>query len=179
MSQMAFENHKVWRVGANVDTDALVPGAYMKHGIEVIAAHCLEVHRADFANEVKPGDVLVAAANFGIGSSREQAAGALKHLGVAAVIAPSYSGLFFRNAFNLGLLLLTCPEADCLQENEHVQLRYEGTTPQVLTASGRLLACAPVPAFLMDMVKAGGLVNVLKQRMAMKSQPSLRANLAS
>ena len=179
MSQMAFENHKVWRVGANVDTDALAPGAYMKHGIEVIAAHCLEVHRADFANEVKPGDVLVAAANFGIGSSREQAAGALKHLGVAAVIAPSYSGLFFRNAFNLGLLLLTCPEADCLQENEHVQLRYEGTTPQVLTASGRLLACAPVPAFLMDMVKAGGLVNVLKQRMAMKSQPFLRANLAS
>ena len=179
MSQMAFENHKVWRVGANVDTDALAPGAYMKYGIEVIAAHCLEVHRADFASEVKPGDVLVAAANFGIGSSREQAAGALKHLGVAAVIAPSYSGLFFRNAFNLGLLLLTCPEADCLQENEHVQLRYEGTTPQVLTASGRLLACAPVPAFLMDMVKAGGLVNVLKQRMAMKSQPSLRANLAS
>ena len=127
MSQMAFENHKVWRVGANVDTDALAPGAYMKHGIEVIAAHCLEVHRADFASEVKPGDVLVAAANFGIGSSREQAAGALKHLGVAAVIAPSYSGLFFRNAFNLGLLLLTCPEADCLQENDHVQLRYEGT----------------------------------------------------
>ncbi|MFM7003732.1 MAG: 3-isopropylmalate dehydratase, partial [Limnohabitans sp.] len=158
MSQMAFENHKVWRVGANVDTDALAPGAYMKHGIEVIAAHCLEVHRADFANEVKPGDVLVAGPNFGIGSSREQAAGALKHLGVAAVIAPSYSGLFFRNAFNLGLLLLTCPEADCLQENEYVQLRYEGTTPQVLTASGRLLACAPVPAFLMDMVKAGGLV---------------------
>ena len=179
MSQMAFEYHKVWRVGANVDTDALAPGAYMKHGIKVIAAHCLEVHRADFANEVKPGDVLVAGPNFGIGSSREQAAGALKHLGVAAVIAPSYSGLFFRNAFNLGLLLLTCPEADCLQENEHVQLRYEGTTPQVLTASGRLLACAPVPAFLMDMVKAGGLVNVLKQRMAMKSQPSLRANLAS
>ncbi|MFM8822387.1 MAG: 3-isopropylmalate dehydratase [Limnohabitans sp.] len=179
MSQMAFENHKVWRVGANVDTDTLAPGAYMKHGIEVIAAHCLEVHRADFANEVKPGDVLVAGPNFGIGSSREQAAGALKHLGVAAVIAPSYSGLFFRNAFNLGLLLLTCPEADCLQENEYVQLRYEGTTPQVLTASGRLLACAPVPAFLMDMVKAGGLVNVLKQRMAMKSQPSLRANLAS
>lgn len=179
MSQMAFEYHKVWRVGANVDTDALAPGAYMKHGIEVIAAHCLEVHRADFANEVKPGDVLVAGPNFGIGSSREQAAGALKHLGVAAVIAPSYSGLFFRNAFNLGLLLLTCPEADCLQENEHVQLRYEGTTPQVLTASGRLLACAPVPAFLMDMVKDGGLVNVLKQRMAMKSQSSLRANLAS
>jgi 3-isopropylmalate/(R)-2-methylmalate dehydratase small subunit len=107
---------KVWRVGANIDTDALAPGAYMKHDIEVIAAHCLEIHRADFASGVKPGDVLVAGPNFGIGSSREQAAGALKHLGIAAVIAPSYSGLFFRNAFNLGLLLLTCPDAENLQD---------------------------------------------------------------
>lgn len=95
MSRAALKTHKVWRVGANVDTDALAPGAYMKHGIEVIAAHCLEVHRADFAGAVKPGDVLVAGPNFGIGSSREQAAGALKQLGMAAVIAPSYSGLFF------------------------------------------------------------------------------------
>ena len=173
MSQTAHTHHKVWRVGANVDTDALAPGAYMKHGIEVIAAHCLEVHRTDFAHEVQAGDVLVAGPNFGIGSSREQAAGALKHLGLAAVIAPSYSGLFFRNAFNLGLLLLTCPEADSLQENEQVQLTYEGARPQVVTSTGRVLACAPVPSFLMDMVNAGGLVNVLKQRMATKSsQPS-------
>ena len=179
MSRAALKTHKVWRVGANVDTDALAPGAYMKHGIEVIAAHCLEVHRADFAGAVKPGDVLVAGPNFGIGSSREQAAGALKQLGMAAVIAPSYSGLFFRNAFNLGLLLLTCPEAESLQENERVQLTYEGTTPQVLTASGRLLACAPVPSFLMDMVNAGGLVNVLKQRMAAKSSAASDASLSA
>lgn len=179
MSQNAITSHKVWRVGANIDTDALAPGAYMKHGIEVIAAHCLEVHRTDFANEVKPGDVLVAGSNFGIGSSREQAAGALKHLGVAAVIAPSYSGLFFRNAFNLGLLLLTCPEADSLQENEHVQLTYEGTTPQVLTTSGRVLTCASVPSFLMDMVNAGGLVNVLKQRMSSKSTRATNDTLSS
>ncbi len=179
MSRAALKTHKVWRVGANVDTDALAPGAYMKHGIEVIAARCLEVHRADFAGAVKPGDVLVAGPNFGIGSSREQAAGALKQLGMAAVIAPSYSGLFFRNAFNLGLLLLTCPEAESLQENEHVQLTYEGTTPQVLTASGRLLACAPVPSFLMDMVNAGGLVNVLKQRMAAKSSAASDASLSA
>jgi 3-isopropylmalate/(R)-2-methylmalate dehydratase small subunit len=179
MSQNASSSHKVWRVGANVDTDALAPGAYMKHGIEVIAAHCLEVHRTDFARDVKAGDVLVAGPNFGIGSSREQAAGALKHLGVAAVIAPSYSGLFFRNAFNLGLLLLTCPEADSLQENEQVQLTYTGTTPQVLTSTGRVLACAPVPSFLMDMVNAGGLVNVLKQRMALQSMQPLNASLSS
>ena len=159
---------KVWRLGANIDTDALAPGAYMKHGIEVIAAHCLEVHRTDFAAGAKPGDVLVAGPNFGIGSSREQAAGALKQLGIAAVIAPSYSGLFFRNAFNLGLLLLTCSEAESLQENETVQIDCEGT-PQVRNAQGQVLTCHAVPSFLMDMVNAGGLVNVLKQRMADKA----------
>lgn len=174
MSLEGTKTHKVWRVGGNVDTDALAPGAYMKHGIEVIAAHCMEVHRKDFANEVKPGDVLVAGPNFGIGSSREQAAGALKHLGVAAVIAPSYSGLFFRNAFNLGLLLLTCPEAESLQENEQVQLNYEGTKPLIVTSSGRTLTCAPVPSFLMDMVNAGGLVNVLKQRMALQQVQAIQ-----
>ena len=176
MSAANVNTHKVWRVGANVDTDALAPGAYMKHGIDVIAAHCLEVHRSDFAKGVKAGDVLVAGPNFGIGSSREQAAGALKHLGLAAVIAPSYSGLFFRNAFNLGLLLLTCPEADTLQENEQVQLQYQGTTPQVVTSTGRVLNCAVVPSFLMDMVNAGGLVNVLKQRMATKTVSSAQAD---
>jgi 3-isopropylmalate/(R)-2-methylmalate dehydratase small subunit len=175
MNQAELKTHKVWRVGANVDTDALAPGAYMKHGIDVIAAHCLEVHRTDFSKQVKPGDVLVAGPNFGIGSSREQAAGALKHLGIAAVIAPSYSGLFFRNAFNLGLLLLTCPEADLLHENEQVQMTYEGTRPQVLTAEGSVLACESVPSFLMDMVNAGGLVNVLKQRMTLKRSEDSQA----
>jgi 3-isopropylmalate/(R)-2-methylmalate dehydratase small subunit len=166
-------SHKVWRVGANVDTDALAPGAYMKHSIEIIAAHCLEVHRADFASSVQAGDVLVSGANFGIGSSREQAAGALKHLGLTAVIAPSYSGLFFRNAFNLGLLLLTCPEAERLQENEKIMLQFDGPTPQVKAANGRVLSCAPVPPFLMDMVQAGGLVNVLKKRMAATTSHSV------
>ena len=165
MNEGAVDFHKVWRVGANIDTDALAPGAYMKHGIEVIASHCLKVQRPDFAQGVKPGDVLVAGPNFGIGSSREQAAGALKQLGIAAVIAPSYSGLFFRNAFNLGLLLLTCPEAETLQENEMVHLDYTGR-PQVTSAQGQVLTCLAVPAFLMDMVNAGGLVNVLKQRIS-------------
>ncbi len=151
---------RVWKLGADVDTDALAPGGYMKHGIDVIAQHCLEALRPDFAAGVRPGDVLVAGPNFGIGSSREQAAGALVHLGVRAVIAPSFSGLFFRNAFNLGLLLLTCPEAQLLQEGDAVTLLPAG----VQRADGTVLACQPIPDFLMDMVHAGGLMNVLKQR---------------
>jgi 3-isopropylmalate/(R)-2-methylmalate dehydratase small subunit len=151
---------RVWKLGADVDTDALAPGAYMKNGIDVIAQHCLEALRPDFAAAVRPGDVLVAGPNFGIGSSREQAAGALVHLGVRAVVAPSFSGLFFRNAFNLGLLLLTCPEAQQLQEGDVVTLVPEG----VQRSDGTVLPCHPIPDFLMDMVHAGGLMNVLKQR---------------
>lgn len=153
-------NARVWKLGADVDTDALAPGAYMKHGIDVIAQHCLEALRPDFAAAVRPGDVLVAGANFGIGSSREQAAGALVHLGVRAVIAPSFSGLFFRNAFNLGLLLLTCQQAELLQEGDAVTL----VTAGVQRADGTVLTCQPIPDFLMNMVQAGGLMNVLKQR---------------
>jgi 3-isopropylmalate/(R)-2-methylmalate dehydratase small subunit len=164
MTQRAFDKARVWRLGADVDTDALAPGAYMKHGLEVIGWHCLEAVRSDFASGVREGDVIVAGANFGIGSSREQAAGVLRHLGLAAVIAPSFSGLYFRNAFNLGLLLLTCPEASQIEEGERVGVSFEGDIPMVIRANGQRLACAPIPEFLMDMVDAGGLLPLLKQR---------------
>ena len=156
--------HRVWRVGADIDTDALAPGAYMKQGIEGIAPHCLESVRPDFAGGVRRGDVLVAGPGFGIGSSREQAAGALVHLGVAAVIAPSYSGLFFRNAFNLGLLLLTCAQAERLGEGDAIHLDVEGGA--VVAPDGTRLPCEPVPAFLLDMVRAGGLLPLLQRRLS-------------
>jgi len=164
MSQGEFQNARVWRLGADVDTDALAPGAYMKHSLAVIGEHCLEAVRSDFAAGVRKGDVVVAGQNFGIGSSREQAAGVLRHLGLSAVIAPSYSGLYFRNAFNLGLLLLTCPEAEKIEEGERIGMQFEGDNPQVLRANGQRLVCAPIPAFLMDMVDAGGLLPLLKKR---------------
>ena len=154
--------HKVWRLGADIDTDVLAPGHTMKYGIEMTAQHCLEAVRPEFARGVRPGDVIVAGDNFGIGSSREQAAAVLVYLGIAAVIAPSYSGLYYRNAFNVGLLLLTCAEAASLQDG--MQVGLDAQVPALHTADGRLLACAPVPAFLMDMVRAGGLMKQLRQR---------------
>ncbi|HEX7892345.1 MAG TPA: 3-isopropylmalate dehydratase [Ramlibacter sp.] len=155
--------HKVWRFGADIDTDQLASGAYMKLGIEGIAPHCLEAVRPEFAGAVRPGDVIAAGPNFGIGSSREQAAAALVHLGVRAVIAPSFSGLFFRNAFNLGLLLLTCRDAGELREGEQVGLDLQRL--EVVTANGRRLACDPIPDFLLDMVQAGGLMNQLRRKL--------------
>jgi len=160
--------HRVWRLGADIDTDALAPGHAMKHGIDRIAQHCLEAIRPEFAREVQAGDVIVAGPNFGIGSSREQAAAVLVQLGVAAVIAPSYSGLFFRNAFNVGLLLLTCAEAESLHDGEQIALDIG--TPALRGADGRTLACEPVPGFLTEMVEAGGLLPLLRRRMAAKKE---------
>jgi len=151
----------VWQLGDEIDTDVLAPGAYMQHGIEVIAQHCLESVRPEFAANVQRGDVIVAGKNFGIGSSREQAAGVLVHLGIAAVITPSYSGLYFRNAFNLGLLLITCKSAEQLQANEPLQIEWSEDTPTLVQANLRL-ACEPIPDFLREMVAAGGLLNQLK-----------------
>jgi 3-isopropylmalate/(R)-2-methylmalate dehydratase small subunit len=113
---------------------------------------------------VRPGDVIVAGPHFGIGSSREQAASVLVHLGVAAVVAPSFSGLYFRNAFNVGLLLLTCAKADEIADGEAIAIDARQGT---LTLShGRTLQCDPIPGFLLDMVEAGGLLPQLRQRFA-------------
>ena len=154
--------HKVWKLGADIDTDVLAPGHAMKHGIDVVARYCLESVRPDFVDGVHKGDVIVAGPNFGIGSSREQAAAVLVRLGVVAVIAPSFSGLYFRNAFNLGLLLLTCPQADLLAEGDQIGLDWQG--PAVISPNGAALACEPIPPFLMDMVRSGGLLNQLRAR---------------
>jgi len=154
---------RTWKLPADVDTDQLAPGATMKHGIEVTARHCLESVRPEFALAVRPGDVLVAGPHFGIGSSREQAASVLVHLGLAAVIAPSYSGLYFRNAFNVGLLLLTCPEAGRIDDDE--ALAVDARAGLITRADGSTLRCDPIPAFLLDMVDAGGLMAQLKRRL--------------
>ena len=159
---MTATTHKIWKFGPNIDTDVLAPGAYMKLSIDGIAPHCLEAVRPEFAAQVRRGDVMVAGPGFGIGSSREQAAAVLAYLGVAAVIAPSYSGLFFRNAFNLGLLLLTCPQAELLQENEQITLDKKAL--QLVSPVHGNLAVEPVPDFLISMVQAGGLLNQLKFR---------------
>lgn len=158
---------RAWRLPAEVDTDQLAPGQTMKHGIEVVARHCLQSVRPDFASGVRAGDVLVAGPHFGIGSSREQAASVLMHLGVAAVVAPSYAGLYFRNAFNVGLLLLTCERADEIAEGEALAIDTgDALAPAVLRADGTRLPCTPLAPFLLARVQAGGLLNELKQRFA-------------
>jgi len=155
---------RAWIFGDDVDTDAIAPGAWMKFDIDTLARHCLETLDPEFAGGVRPGDVLVAGRNFGCGSSREQAAQALKHLGLAAVVVRSFAGLFYRNAINLGLPALECEQTGRIAAGTEVAVDLDRAT--IRTAGGETLRCAPLPPFLRELLRAGGLLNQLEQRLA-------------
>jgi len=158
---------RLWRFDEAIDTDVLAPGKYMKSPLAEIAAHCLEAVRPDFAVSVGSGDVVLGTANFGVGSSREQAAEVLRHLGIAAVIAPSFAGIFYRNAINLGLPVFTLPD-DLYQHPglaDGAELIFDfDAAALTLTASGEVLTLDPLPVFLRDMILDGGLIPHLEKR---------------
>jgi 3-isopropylmalate/(R)-2-methylmalate dehydratase small subunit len=155
---------KAWVLGDDIDTDVIVPGRTMKFGIEEIAKHCLESVSPGFSRKIKPGDFVVAGRNFGCGSSREQAPGALKHLGIAALIAESFAGLFYRNALNLGLAALVCAEAKRIRDGDRLELDFHNSTIADLT-TGENLPFEPIPEHLMEMVRDGGLLPHLEKRL--------------
>ncbi|MEI2384825.1 3-isopropylmalate dehydratase [Breoghania sp. JC706] len=154
---------RVFLFGNDIDTDQLAPGEYMKGGIEAIAAHCLEGIRPEFAKTVKPGDVVVAGTNFGMGSSREQAAEALKRLGVAGVVARSFAGIFYRNAINLGLPVMIAEDLSGVEDGAVADLDIEAGE---LRLSGKAVPLEPLPENLKAMLADGGLVPHLKKRFA-------------
>ncbi len=155
---------KAWVLGDDIDTDVIVPGRTMKFGIEEIAKHCLESVSPSFASSVGKGDFIVAGRNFGCGSSREQAPGALKYLGVAALVAQSFAGLFYRNALNLGLAALVCAEAKRIRDGDRLELDFHKSTIANLT-TGENLPFEPIPGHLMEMVRDGGLLPHLEKRL--------------
>jgi 3-isopropylmalate/(R)-2-methylmalate dehydratase small subunit len=156
---------RVWKFGDDIDTDRLTPGTYMKGSLEILASHCLESVRDDFAKQVSSGDFVVVGKNFGMGSSREQAAEVLRHLGVKAVIAKSFAGIFYRNSFNLGLLALISRDVDQISEGDNLDVDIE--TGRILNlTTGTTLVCEPVPENLADLVHAGGLVPFLENKFA-------------
>ena len=154
----------VWLLGDDVDTDVLAPGPYLKAPIAELARHCLEAVEPRFVAEVRPGDVVVAGHNFGAGSSREQAVMALRELGVAAVVARSFAGIFYRNALNLGLLALVCPDPSALQAGARVEVDAEAAVMRV-AGTGIAVACRPLPPHLLEMIAAGGLLPHLERRL--------------
>jgi len=152
---------KVWRYGDDIDTDVLAPGLYMKGSIEVLASHCLEAIDAEFSNRVSEGDILVAGSNFGIGSSREQAVQVLKHLGIRAIIASSFGGIFFRNALNYGLTTLVSNEVDRIDQGDQISVNA-GTGELVNISKNETYSCDCLPPKLLRMVEVGGLVPLLQ-----------------
>ena len=154
---------RTWLLEDGIDTDVLAPGRYMSLPPRDLAAHCLEALHPNFASQVQSGDIILAGANFGIGSSREQAVESLKILGVSAVIAKSFGGIFQRNAFNLGLMCLSCPTLDLsdMSEHEHAILNTE---TGILHAGDQSWVCEKLPAFLRNMIGDGGLISHLSKQ---------------
>lgn len=160
---------KAWVFGDDIDTDVIAPGRYMKFGIEEIARHCLESVFPDFPGEVQPGDAVIAGRNFGAGSSREQAPEALKHLGVAVLVAESFAGIFYRNAINLGLPALACAQAKRIRNGDRLKVDPVRGTVENLT-TGETLDCEPIPPFLMTIIRDGGLLPHLEKKLARAPQ---------
>jgi 3-isopropylmalate/(R)-2-methylmalate dehydratase small subunit len=151
--------------GDNIDTDLLAPGHAMKLEPHAMARFCLEAVDPAFASTVRPGDIVVGGANFGMGSSREQAAISLKLLGVAAVFAQSFARIFYRNAINIGLPALVLPDAKEIAAGDEITFDLERGQAANLT-SGRAYAFQALPPHLLAVIRDGGLTEHLKRRFA-------------
>ncbi len=158
---------RVHKYGANVDTDVIIPARYLNlNTAEELAPHCMEDIDAGFAQRVQPGDVIVADTNFGCGSSREHAPLAIKGAGVSYVVAKSYARIFYRNAINLGLPILECPEAvDGSEAGDELAVELETGTIRNLTKGSEFRA-KPYPDFMLELMQAGGLVEHTRRRLA-------------
>ena len=156
---------KVYKYGDNVDTDVIIPARYLNAPDEKsLASHCMEDIDAGFASTVEPGDIIVAGANFGCGSSREHAPLAIKACGVKCVIAKSFARIFYRNAINIGFPILECPEAAAaILPGDAVRVDFK---TGVITdeTQGRTFQAAPFPAFIDGIIESGGLLKSLKAR---------------
>ena len=148
---------KVWKYGANVDTDAIIPARYLNLSTpEELARHCMEDIDPEFAQKVQPGDIIVATTNYGCGSSREHAPLAIKGAGVSCVIANTFARIFYRNAINIGLPILECPAAE-IEAGQTLEVELETGIIHNLD-TGQTFQAKPYPEFMMSIIQAGGLV---------------------
>jgi 3-isopropylmalate/(R)-2-methylmalate dehydratase small subunit len=157
---------RVWKYGDDVNTDVIYAGKYTYQQLEpaAMARKSLEDLDPSFAPNVKPGDVIVAGKNFGCGSSREQAAACLRYAGVQAVVAKSFSRIYFRNAINLGLAVLQSLDApDALRSGDEIEIDFEGG--RILSA-GRVFTFFALPESVLGIVRAGGLLEWTRNKLA-------------
>ncbi len=158
---------KLWFLGKNIDTDLIVPPQYLTaRDPSIQIRHALEPLIPDFASRVKPGDIIVADTNFGCGSSREEAVFVLKELGIQAIIASSFARIFYRNCFNLGIPAIILPDAPSqLKDRQIVELQLP--KGKIICSDG-VITFKEIPSFLIEMIKAGGALELLKQKIKTK-----------
>lgn len=162
---------KAWKFGNNIDTDQIYPGIYVElTEMEDIKKHALSGSaEPKFADEVQPGDIVVAGTNFGCGSSREHAAMTLKGAGVGAVLAESFGRIFFRNAINLGLPVIVCPGiSKCAQKGDEIRIDIE--TGEVTDVTrGKVLKTTPFSPYVLNILESGGIKNMIRKSLMGKA----------
>ncbi|MCI6285232.1 3-isopropylmalate dehydratase small subunit [Selenomonas sp.] len=162
---MAELKGKVWRYGDNIDTDVIIPARYLNtFDPKELASHCMVDIDETFAKNVKAGDIMVGGKNFGCGSSREHAPVAIKASGVPVVIAASFARIFYRNGINIGLPLLEIgADVEKISAGDELSVDVSTGVIQDLT-TGDTFQAHPLPGFIQDIAKAGGLVEYVKQQ---------------
>ncbi len=156
---------RIWKFGSDVDTDAIIPARYLNQSDpKELAKHVMEDERPEFFQEVRKGDILLAEKNFGCGSSREHAPLALKVVGISCIIAKSFARIFYRNGLNLGLPLLESSEAsEAIQEGDRVRVNL--STGEILDLTQKKkFSAKPIPAFMQELIRDGGLIRHLRKR---------------
>lgn len=155
---------RAWKFGNDIDTDVIIPGRYLViNDPEELAKHLFEGIRPEFAESVRPGDVIVAGTNFGCGSSREHAPLAIKASGVEAVVARSFARIFFRNSINIGLPLLICADAERIDDGDSVVVDISNGVVNNISKK-ESYKTTPLPPFLQEIVRSGGLLNYTKRQ---------------
>ena len=160
--QKANIDGKVWRFGKDIDTDLIIAARYLNTSVpEELAKHVMEDADPEFIGKMSAGDVIVAGENFGCGSSREHAPIALKAAGVAAIIAPTFARIFYRNAFNMGLPIFELAESAEIKEGDEISVDMNTGTITNKTMK-KTYKFVPIPAFMQELIDAGGLMNFAK-----------------
>ncbi|MFU0832966.1 MAG: 3-isopropylmalate dehydratase small subunit [Oscillospiraceae bacterium] len=157
-------NGKVFVFGDNIDTDVIIPARYLNSAEpEHLASHCMEDIDASFSQKVRPGDIIVGGSNFGCGSSREHAPLAIKSCGVSCVIAKSFARIFYRNAINIGLAILECPQAaENIRQGDEISVDFDSGIITNKT-KGETYQAEPFPEFIREIIRANGLLNSLSK----------------
>ena len=163
---------KVHKYGADVNTDVIIPARYLNvYEPDELARHCMEDIDSEFINRVQPGDIIIADTNFGCGSSREHAPLAIKAAGVGCVVAKSFARIFYRNALNIGLPILECVEAvDKTDAGDLLEIDLSSGVI-VNTTKGLTFKAEPFPAFMLELIESGGLIEYTRRKIAAGGSP--------